>query len=627
MRKIFTILTVSLFTVLSAMAQLPYNTTMTNDHYNEATIVKSDGSNGWDGGIRLGNVNGGGFDYSDKYVVIALSENGIAKKITCITEAKSISSITPPTDIVFYIAWSADNSNFTTLETKKSKTNSFDVELPKETKYIKLCYSGNFGGYFTDIVVEELEYCNAPERDVWEPLGVIGEEAMLGETTMVWGSTEPFELTLTGEGASQFTVAIDNNASKGKEGVALISATYKLDVAGVHEAVVTVANGTYSYEIALKGTTLKKEQKIVWNDDLSTVNALDTVVLTASANTAVSYAVSDESVASIEGDKLIAHRAGKVVVYAYAAESDVYNADTLSMDAVVVTIDQDIVWEQDLTNLHVFDTVVLNATAKTELTYSVSDESVVSIEGDKLIAHRAGKVVVYAYAAESDVYNADTLSMDAVVVTIDQDIVWEQDLTNLHVFDTVVLNATAKTELTYSVSNDAVASIEGNQLVLHAVGEVLVYAYAVENDVYNADTLVKTIVVNRLEQDIEWTLDTLVMTVGDTLVLNAVATSGLEVSYLTDVDSVVLIEAGVMVALTPGEVVLTALQEGDDNYLAAERIEYTITVVAAEDDEDGDVTTDCENVTSSSVKAHKVVKDGRIYIVRGDQMYDMLGNL
>ena len=547
MRKIFTILTVSLFSVLSAMAQLPYNTTMTNDHYNEATIVKSDGDNGWDGGVRLGNKDLDGFDYKDKYVVLALSENGIPKKITCNTEAKSISSMTPPTDIVFYIAWSADNSNFTTLETKKSKTNSFDVELPKETKYIKLCYSGNFGGYFTDIVVEELEYCNAPEHDVWEPIGTIGEEAMLGEITMVWGSTEPFELTLTGEGASQFTVAIDNNASKGKEGVALISATYKLDVAGVHEAVMTVDNGTYSYEIALKGTTLKKEQKIVWNDDLSTVNALDTVVLTASANTAVSYAVSDESVASIEGDKLIAHRAGKVVVYAYAAESDVYNADTLSMDAVVVTIDQDIVWEQDLTNLHVFDTVVLNATAKTELTYSVSD--------------------------------------------------------------------------------DAVASIEGNQLVLHAVGEVLVYAYAVENDVYNADTLVKTIVVNRLEQDIEWTLDTLVMTVGDTLVLNAVATSGLEVSYLTDVDSVVLIEAGVMVALTPGEVVLTALQEGDDNYLAAERIEYTITVIAAEDDEDGDVTTDCENVTSSSVKAHKVVKDGRIYIVRGNQMYDMLGNL
>ena len=385
MRKIFTILTVSLFTVLSAMAQLPYNTTMTNDHYNEATIVKSDGSNGWDGGIRLGNVNGGGFDYSDKYVVIALSENGIAKKITCTTEAKSISVITPPTDIVFYIAWSADNSNFTTLETKKSKTNAFDVELPKEAKYIKLCYSGNFAGYFTDIVVSELVYCNAPEHDVWETTDTIGAEPMLGETTMAWGNTEPFELTLTGDGASQFTVAIDNNASKGREGVALLSAIYKNDVAGVHEAVLTIANGTYSYTINLKGTTLKKTQEIVW------------------------------------------------------------------------------------------------------------------------------------------------------------------------------------------------------------------------------------------------VLDTLVMTVGDTLELAALATSGLEVSYETDVDSVVLLEAGKMVALNSGEVVVTAKQEGDATYEAAEVVAYTVTVVAADDDED-DVPTGFENVFGEQVKVSKIVRDGKIYIIRGEQMYDMLGN-
>jgi hypothetical protein len=551
MKKIFTILAVAVLTAVSTMAQLPYNTTMTGDHYNDATIVKSDGDNGWDGGIRLGNVNGGGFNYSDKYVVIALSENGIAKKITCNTEAKSISSITPPTDIVFYIAWSADNSNFTTLETKQSKTNSFDVELPKEAKYIKLCYSGNFGGYFRDIVVEEFVYCNAPEHDVWEPIGTIGDEAMLGETTMEWGSTEPFELTLTGEGASQFTIAIDNNAGKGKEGVALISAIYKLDVAGVHEAVLTVANGTYSYEIALKGTTLKKEQTLVWNDDLSNLNALDTVALTASANTTVSYAVSDESVATVEGDKLIAHRAGEVVVYAYAAESDVYEADTLSMTAVVSKVAQEIVWAQDLTNLHVSDTVVLNAIAMTEVSYVVSDASVASVEGDKLIAHRAGEVVVYAYAAESDVYNADTLSMTAVV--------------------------------------------------------------------------------SKVAQEIVWTLDTLVMTVGDTLVLNAVATSGLEVSYMTNMDSVVLIEEGVMIALNPGEVVVTAMQEGNNNYLAAEAVEYAITIVAAENDDDGgdseddDVTTGFENALEGQEQIRKIILDGEIYIIRGEQMYDILG--
>ena len=387
MKKIFTIFAVAMFTALSAMAQLPYNTTMTSDHYNDATIVQSKGDNGWDGGIRCGNKDLGGFDYNDKYVVIALSSKGIPAKITCNSRAESVQgTLFPPTDIVFSIAWSADNSSFTTLETKKSKTNSFDVALPKEAKYIKLCYSGNFAGFFTDIVVSELVYCNAPEHDVWEPTDTIGAEPMLGETTMAWGNTEPFELTLTGDGASQFTVAIDNNASKGREGVALLSAIYKNDVAGVHEAVLTIANGTYSYTINLKGTTLKKTQEIVW------------------------------------------------------------------------------------------------------------------------------------------------------------------------------------------------------------------------------------------------VLDTLVMTVGDTLELAALATSGLEVSYETDVDSVVLLEAGKMVALNSGEVVVTAKQEGDATYEAAEVVAYTITVVAADDDEDDDVPTGFENVFGEQVKVSKIVRDGKIYIIRGEQMYDMLGN-
>ena len=206
-----------------------------------------------------------------------------------------------------------------------------------------------------------------------------------------------------------------------------------------------------------------------------------------------------------------------------------------------------------------------------------------------------------------------------------QEIVWEDNMDTVNVFDTLLLNATAITEVTYAVSDTTKASILDNMLVLHNAGEVVVYAYAKETDMYLADTLAKTIVIAPLAQEIVWTLDTLVMTVGDTLVLNAVATSGLEVSYLTDVDSVVVIEGGMMVALNPGEVVVTALQEGNNNYVAAE-MEYTITVVAADDDEDDDVPTGFENVFGEQVKVSKIVRDGIIYIIRGEQMYDMLGN-
>ena len=207
-----------------------------------------------------------------------------------------------------------------------------------------------------------------------------------------------------------------------------------------------------------------------------------------------------------------------------------------------------------------------------------------------------------------------------------QEMVWEQDLAVVNVFDTIVLSAQAKNEITYAVSDSTIASVEGNVLVLHNAGEVEVYAYAAEDVMYLADTLAKTVVVSPLAQEIVWTLDTLVMTVGDTLVLNAVATSGLEVSYLTDVDSVVVIEGGMMVALNPGEVVVTALQEGNNNYVAAE-MEYTITVVAAEDDdqEGDDVTTGLEDV-QEQVKVSKIVRDGKIYIIRGEQVYDMLGS-
>ena len=85
------------------------------------------------------------------------------------------------------------------------------------------------------------------------------------------------------------------------------------------------------------------------------------------------------------------------------------------MTAVVAKVAQEIVWVQDLSNLYVLDTVVLNATAMTEVSYAVSDASVASLEGDKLIAHRAGEVVVYVYATESDVYEADTLARTILV--------------------------------------------------------------------------------------------------------------------------------------------------------------------------------------------------------------------
>ena len=128
-------------------------------------------------------------------------------------------------------------------------------------------------------------------------------------------------------------------------------------------------------------------------------------------------------------------------------------------------------------------------------------------------------------------------------------------------------------------------------------------------------------------QEIIWDLDTLQMTVGDTLRLNAVATSGLEVGYSLNNADVCALENNMLIALAAGEITVTATQEGNALYLPAEEVTYTIKVVAAEDDEEegDDVVTSLEDAIADQVKTSKIIRDGKMYIIRGNQVYDMLG--
>ena len=88
------------------------------------------------------------------------------------------------------------------------------------------------------------------------------------------------------------------------------------------------------------------------------------------------------------------------------------------------------------------------------------------------------------------------------------------------------------------------------------------------------------------------------------------------------------LENNMLIALAAGEIIVTATQEGNVLYLPAEEVTYTLTVVAAEDDEEegDDVTSDLEDMFAEQVKVRKIIRDGKMYIIRGNQVYDMLGS-
>lgn len=363
MRKIFTSFIAVLLTTICAVAQLPYNTVMTQSHFNDGnTKIASSGDNAWDGGVRLGGkstslISAPPYNWDDKYVIIALSSDGIPHHLTCNTSTNSNST----TDTRFYVATSSDNKTYTEKWSSDERNNTIDLELAKDVKYIKLCYSANFAGYFKNIKVSELIYANDPAKTTLDAGSAeINTENTTVSTTMEWCNTPAFNLSITGDDASQFTASISNNASKGKYGSATISATYKHNVLGTHNAVLKISNGAYTKTIALTGTTTKKTPYLLWRNDLEEKLPLNEVVTDAAyspngQDLPIIYSSSNEEVIKVNGNSFTTIAEGTATITASTKETDEYYAATPITKTFTVTVKkiQSIVWSDNLTRLKI----------------------------------------------------------------------------------------------------------------------------------------------------------------------------------------------------------------------------------------------------------------------------------
>lgn len=140
-----------------AMAELAYNVPFSEADWNdETTIVADKGDNEWSSehGICLGNNSWGGFNYDDKYVVIALANDATPTRLTATTKTRDTAGLnTGATDVIFSVSSSVDNVNFAEVWSSKSKKNNIDVALPADTRYVKVLYSGNFSGCLEALTV------------------------------------------------------------------------------------------------------------------------------------------------------------------------------------------------------------------------------------------------------------------------------------------------------------------------------------------------------------------------------------------------------------------------------------------------------------------------------------------
>jgi hypothetical protein len=309
------------------------------------------------------------------------------------------------------------------------------------------------------------------------------------------------------------------------------------------------------------------------------------------------------------------------------ANLNIYATVLDSVEVIVNKAPQTIVWNNNFENVLVSDTIVLNAYAQTTITYEVSDIEVAALEGNILSFHRGGTINVTAYAAESELYLANTLVRE-LIVTPAKPIIYAWPTASGITYGQL-LGASILTG--GEASTDGIFEwVDPNETF--EVGEYAPYVRFTPDDQASFAIVENQVEINVTPalQTIEWDLtDYFVIEVGDTLHLTAVATSGLEVTYTLDNEELAEISSNILIGLQVGMVTITASQSGvyvDEfgdkyaNYLAAEPVSKTVTIVAK------DINTGADMIFNE-VQATKVIRDGRLYIIRNGHIYNANGQV
>jgi hypothetical protein len=435
-KKIFTLFVIVLLGMGQVWAQLPYNTTYTKSHFNDNQVtVAKDGAN-WDNsdGVRLGNATWGGFNWDDKYIVIALDQKSIPNQLNFKYKVSS----TAVSDPKWYVAESPDNSTWTEIWTATPATttiitvstdwvDSNPLTLSKSTKYIKLCYSGNFAGYLSDIIVSDQAYVNNPKVGDEEitsldfGAGNISSGKAELSFDVEWCNVEALNVTSNN---ALFTVTPASFGGKAKYGTQTITVGYNRDKeVGEHNGMITITNGSVTKNVAVSGSTTKREQAIHWNADLEatnfTMNAED-VLTGADLATAdnedgeLTYASNDANVIAVseDGKTLYAIANGKAMITATATGNNIYNEKIESKEFTVTSNKkQIIVWDQNFMGLKTNadpNTIELTATATSggAVTYALEDGSddCVTLNGSTLtITGTPGVAYVIASQAGGEI--------------------------------------------------------------------------------------------------------------------------------------------------------------------------------------------------------------------------------
>ncbi|WP_421893441.1 MBG domain-containing protein [Marinoscillum sp.] len=398
----------------------------------------------------------------------------------------------------------------------------------------------------------------------------------------VYGASDP-ELTydiMIGalEGDDQLAGAISRQAGEDVGEYDILQGT----LAASSNYSITFNSGTFSIEKAIQELTFGTLSSSTFGDDPLSLFAV------ASSELAPTFTSSDLSVATISGSTVTITGAGTTTITAAQAGDDNYLAAAEVEQELVVNKAPQVITFGALEEMTFGDeTFGLSASGGAsgiEVIYSSSDESVATISGNSVIITGAGTTTITAAQAGDDNYLAAAEVEQELVVNKAPQVITFGALEEMtfgdETFDLSASGGASGIEVVYSSSDESVATISGNSVIITGAGTTTITAAQAGDDNYLAAAEVEQeLVVNKAPQVITFgALEE--MTFGDeTFGLSASGgASGIEVIYSSSDESVATISGNSVIITGAGTTTITAAQAGDDNYLAAAEVEQELVV-------------------------------------------------
>ncbi len=334
------------------------------------------------------------------------------------------------------------------------------------------------------------------------------------------------------------------------------------------------------------------DPELAWSEStceavLGTDNTFPT--LSNEHRVSVSYSSSEPSVATVDEDGAVTLiSAGTTIIVATSWETEVYSECSVYYTLTVVRSGNGLAWSADEASVTIggeYSLPTLSNPNNLDITYSSSDEGVATIDASGTVTIVAGgTAVISATSAETNVYEAGTVSYTLTVGKSSEGISWSAATCSVTMGSSsnsypTLVNPAGRA-VTYSSSDTSVATIDSNgSVTLAGAGSTIIGASSDETGMYLASSAYYVLVVTRSANGLAWSASEASVTIGGNNSFPTLSNPHkLDVSYSSSNTSVATIsKTGTVTILAGGTTVISAISAGNDVYEAG-AVSYTLTV-------------------------------------------------